>query len=639
MLRLRAFRPDVLRTLSLPLLLASAAPLAARQYVGPNGELDPPAAFDAAVAAGTRTPDGRPGPGYWQNRADYRIEATLDPVEGRVTGRGTIRYENRSPDALDRLVVHLDQNVFAPGARRNRRTPITGGIELGPVRLDGAPVESRHVGRGYTEALTLLEVTPAAPIAPGTVATLDFEWTFIVPPAPTFRNGNLDFDVFAVAQWYPRMAVYDDVYGWDETPYLGDGEFYLEYGDFDVALTLPSGWLVGATGVLVNEDEVLTDAVLENLAAARSRPGETVHVVPETLRGAGRATRAAEGAPVTWRFRAENVRDFAFSTSANYLWDARVAASGVESYAFYRPQVAEVWAEAAGFVDFTIRTMSDGVYPYPWPRATTTEGPVGGMEYPMMVFISGGRSPRSLAGVTIHEMAHQWFPMIVGSMEAKHAFMDEGFVSYFDEEAAAVLWDDDDPRWGDNGGYLRVAGTESEVPILRHTDLVSPYGARSLAAYTKPAVMLGALREIVGRDVFEAAFRDYAQSWAFRHPQPWDFFHTVERHAGRDLDAFWVPAFAETATWNAAVEEIQSDATTSTAILRGTGRLVLPTPVRITLVGGDVVERVVSPEAWRAAGLRVELEVRGRIERVELDPDGLYPDVDATDDVREAGRP
>jgi hypothetical protein len=235
--------------------------------------------------------------------------------------------------------------------------------------------------------------------------------------------------------------------------------------------------------------------------------------------------------------------------------------------------------------------------------------------------------------VTIHEMAHQWFPMIVGSMEAKHAFMDEGFVSHFDEEAAAILWGDDDPRWGDNRGYLRTAGTESEVPLLRHTDLVSPYGARGLAAYTKPAVMLGALREIVGRDVFEAAFRDYAATWAFKHPQPWDFFNTVERHAGRDLDWFWAPAFAETATWNVSVAEVRPEGEMTVVVLAREGELVLPTPVRLTFADGSVSERSVSADAWRASGGRFEVQAPGRVVGVELDPAGLYPDVNADDDI------
>lgn len=594
-----------------------------------------PAAFRAAVAAGTRTDTGVPGPRYWQNGADYVIEATLDPRDGRVTGRETITYHNRSPDALDRLVLHLDQNVFAPGARRNRRAPITGGMVVEGVSVNGVAAESRHPGGGYQEALTLLEVQPAAPVAPGASATIEVEWSFTVPPAPTFRNGNLDGRVFAVAQWYPRMAVYDDVYGWDTTPYLGDGEFYLEYGDFDVSLTVPSGWLIGATGTLTNAGEILTDEVVARLAEARTRPGETVRIVAPDDRGAGRSTRGATGTSVTWRFQADGVRDFAFSTSNEYVWDLHRTAGGVDAQAFYRPELG-AWQEAARYAAFTIETLSDWIRPYPWPQVSITEGPVGGMEYPMLVFNPGTDNPRGLAGVTIHETAHQWFPMTVGSMEAKHAFMDEGFVSYFDEEAAAVLWGEEPPRWGENRAYLRVAGTEEEVPILRHTDLVSPYGARGLAAYTKPAVMLGALREIVGADTFREAFRDYAETWAFKHPQPWDFFQLVERHAGRDLDWFWSPAFAATATLDAGIDWVETGADSTAVGLVREGALVVPLTVRFTDAGGGVTDRIVGVDAWNGTR-EVRLTAPGRAVRIEIDPQGAFPDVDRSDNVWSGG--
>jgi hypothetical protein len=500
------------------------------------------------------------------------------------------------------------------------------------LSVDGTPVEGSHPGRGYQQALTLLEVPLATPLAPGASTTLEVDWSFTVPPAPTFRNGNLDGRVFAVAQWYPRLAVFDDLYGWDQTPYLGDGEFYLDYGDFEVALTVPEGWLIGATGTLQNAEGVLAPTALERLAEARQSPGRTVRVVDEDGRRPRQGTRSGEEGTLTWHFTAEQVRDFAFSTSPDYVWDLRRTEAGVDVHALYRPEF-DAWNEAARYAAFTIDTMSEWVLPYPWPQVTITEGPVGGMEYPMLVFNPSTNQPRSLAGVTIHETAHQWFPMIVGSMEAKHPFMDEGFVSYFDEEIASRLWNEPAPKWGETRSYLNVAGTEAEVPILRHTDLVSPYGARGLAAYTKPAVLLGALREMIGRDAFEAAFRDYAANWAWGHPQPRDFFNTMERHAGRSLDPFWAAGFARTDVLDRAIDRVSADADQSVVRLIDQGELQLPTPVRLTFADGRVEDRLVSVDRWQAAGGVVELKVAGRVERVELDPDGLYPDIDASNDV------
>jgi len=302
------------------------------------------------------------------------------------------------------------------------------------------------------------------------------------------------------------MAVYDDLYGWDMTPYLGDGEFYLEYGDFDVELSVPTGWLVGATGTLQNPEDVIGADGARRLRQAAS---------------SNTTIRVAEASPAngttTWRFQASNVRDFAFSASPSYVWDATSAGNGILPQALYRPQF-DAWTEGARYTAHTIRTFSSeylGAYAY--PQLTITEGPVGGMEYPMLVLQSGSTA-RGLASVTIHEGGHPWFPMTAGNMEAKHAFMDEGFTSYWDELSAPALWNEEEPSWGANSAYLRTAGTEQEVPLMAHTDLVSPYGARGLAAYTKPAVAMGALRSVLGDEVFLAAFRDFYSTWQFKHP-------------------------------------------------------------------------------------------------------------------------
>ena len=612
-------------------LLAALAPACAlAQTVPPAPRVAPlplPAAFREAIARGTRTADGRPGPAYWQQRADYRITASLDPAAGRVSASETISYRNGSPDTLTALVLHVEQNVFAPGARRNRRAPVTGGLELGEVRVDGTPVAVSHPGGGYTEALTLLAVPLPAPLPPGGTARLDASWAFTVPPAPTFRTGNLDGEVFAVAQWYPRVAVYDDVYGWNATPYLGDGEFYLEYGDFDVQLTLPAGWLVGATGTLENATEVLSTEAARRLAGAPTAAGK-VEVVDRTMRARGEVTRAGADSLV-WRFSARDVRDFAWSASPAYVWDALALGDGKLAQALYRPRFA-AWRRAAEFAAFTIRSLSERLAQYPWPQVTITEGPVGGMEYPMLVFNPGTNDERALAGVTLHETAHQWFPMLVGSMEAKHAWMDEGLVTWFEETLLAELLGEPPPRWGETASYLRVAGSEAEVPLMRHTDLVSPYGARTLAAYTKPAVVMGALREVVGESVFDLAFRDYAESWSYRHPQPWDFFHIFERHARMDLDWLWRPLFFETATLDHGIAEVSVREGRTVVRLVDEGGVVLPATVRVVFADGSVRTERVGRETWLRAR-ETRLVFPGEATEVVLDPDGLLPDVDRSD--------
>ena len=625
------FRP-LLALAALLLPTAAGAQIATSdQRILPR-PVTPPEAYEAALAAGTREPSGRPGDRYWQQRVSYRIQAALDVSTGRITGSEAVTYVNNSPDSLREIMLHLDQNVYAAGVTRNRSVPITGGVSLSRVEVAGVPVETRfHRAGSYYEQPTLLVVPLPVTLLPGDSTTIELDWSHTVAPAPTYRGANLNGEVFAVSHWYPRAAVYDDVYGWDATPYLGDGEFYLEYGDFDVRLTLPAGWMVAATGELANAREVLTEPVRRRLDAA-SRSDTVVHVVQEEQRGAGRATLGTPGSSIVWHLTAQQVRDFAWSTSAGYVWDAVRAADGTLVHTFYRPQFPN-WRAAWQYARHAVEDLTRELGPYPYPQVTAAEGPIGGMEYPMLVFIGSRPGPRGLAGVIIHEVAHEWFPMVVGSMEAKHAWMDEGFVSYWDELVARQFWGEEPPMWGDTRRYLMVAGTEREVPLMRHTDLVSPYGERGLAAYTKPAVALGALRSVLGDSTFRAAFRDYYEAWAFKHPQPWDFFATMERHAGTDLDWFWRPLFFETDVLDHGVDGVEIAGDSSVIRVRDHGAVVLPAPIEITLRSGSTRREHVGWREWLAAGRSVALSVPGHVIRVELDPDHLYPDVDRTNNT------
>ncbi len=634
-------RTSALLTLSGALLLLFSATAAAQSSPDdriPPRPIEPPAAYQEAVETGTRSEDGRPGPAYWQQRASYRIEASLEPSTGRLDGSQTIHYENRSPDTLDLVLLHLDQNVYAEGARRNRRAPITGGMPLRNIRVDGAEARARHPGSSYYQALTLLEVELPRPLPPGDSTRISMDWSFTVPPAPTFRNGNVDGELFGIAQWYPRMAVYDDLYGWDRTPYLGDGEFYLEYGDFDVSITVPTGWVVGATGTLQNPGEVLPEDAAERLRSARDSE-EVVQVISGEDARNGETTRQDRGSELTWRFTASDVRDFAFTASADYAWDAgsveipgREGDERVLLQALYRPHLT-AWSRGIEFLAHSLRTLSDWLAPYPYPQLSIAEGPTGGMEYPMFIFNPSTNAERRLASVTIHEAVHQWIPMMVGSMEAKYVWMDEGMASYWEALSTAELFGETPPRWGRTASYLRLAGAEAEVPIMRHTDLVNPHGARGLAAYTKPAVVLGALRAVVGDEAFEAAFHDFFEEWRYRHPQPWDFFRTVERHHGEDLDWFWRPLLYETDVLDHAVTAVEATDETSRIRLEDRGDVILPSPVRVTLADGTRRNEWIPEHTWLEGDRTHEMNVPGRVVEVRLDPDELFPDVDRSNNT------
>lgn len=617
-------------------------------------------AYRRGLASGTRTAAGEPGPRYWQQSVAYRIRAELDPQTTLLHGSERIVYRNRSPDTLRTVVLNLYQNIYTENAARNRRAPNTGGVTLERVVAQGTPLTERpaanvSVVRGgeappaeYEVQGTIGRLFLPRPMAPGDSAVFEIDWHHKVPPAPTFRTAwedALGARAFVVGQWYPQIAVYDDLNGWDATPYLGDGEFYLEYGDFDVDLTLPAGWIVGATGTLVNAADVLSPQTRERLAGAAASDS-AVHVVTAADLASGGALARGTGGRLTWRFAARNVRDFAFATSDHYLWDAAramvpdsAAAGGTRAVtisAMYRPG-APGWEQAWRYGQHAIAYLSRLIIPYAYSQATIAEGPIAGMEYPMMVFINRAPPPNALESVIAHELGHQWFPMMVGSDEASYAWMDEGINSYHEDRAAADFFPGTDPRASTRAAYLRVAGHDNEVPLMRHTDLVSPYGARTVAAYSKPAAVLVALRAVVGDGAFDRAMREYARTWSFRHPQPWDFFSTFERVTGKDLDWFWVPWFFETGVLDQSVESVRAVSGGVQVIVRDRGDN--PMPVFVTATSGDGVSTEVEApvEEWLARGgtrtLTVLVPTQGTPTRVEIDPRQLLPDADRSNNV------
>ncbi|HET7230634.1 MAG TPA: M1 family metallopeptidase [Longimicrobium sp.] len=616
-------------------------------------------AFRRGLAAGTRTATGAPGPRYWQQSVSYRIRAELDPASTLLRGSERIVYRNRSPDTLTSVVLNLDQNIYTENARRNRVAPNTGGVTLDRVAVQGSRVDSvpaagigvmRQVQRpaaGYAVEGTLARVILPRALVPGDSVVLEIDWHHKVPPAPTFRTAwedALGGRAFVVGQWYPQIAVYDDLNGWDATPYLGDGEFYLEYGDFDVDLTLPAGWIVGATGTLENSAEVLSAQTRDRLARAAQADSAPVHVVTAVDLASGAALARGTEGRLTWRFRAQNVRDFAFATSNRYLWDAAGAtvadpAGGrrtVAIHALYR-QGAPGWELAWRYGQHAITYLSGVIQPYAYPQATIAEGPIAGMEYPMLVFIARPTQAVGLQGVIGHELGHQWFPMVVGSDEARYAWMDEGVNSYHEDRTTSDFFPGVNAAENSRLGYLSVAGRDTEVPLMRHTDLVSPYGARTAAAYSKPAVVLAALRNVLGNSTFDRAMREYAAAWSYRHPMPWDFFNTFERVAGRDLDWFWYPWFFETGVLDQSIESVRPVSGGVEVVVRDLGQNPMPAFVAVTSSTGVITEGEVPVEEWlRGAGTRtttVAVPTSGTVTRVEIDPRGLFPDANRANNV------
>ncbi len=583
-----------------------------------------------------RAGSGRPGHAYWQQRVDYRIDATLDPAANELRGRAVISYHNRSPDALPYLWMHLEQNMCADGSVTSQldQPPLVflgstfdfscqgfaGGVVLDSVLVAGRPVKPVVYG-------TTMRVDLAVPLAAGTSRDIVVHWRFKVPAFGGGRMGH-DGTLYEIAQWYPRLAVYDDLRGWNHDPYIGAGEFYLEYGRFDVALTVPAGYIVAATGTLQNPAEVLTAAQRSRLAKAATST-DPVAVITKSEAGHSSRTRPTTSGSLTWRFSADSVRDFAFAASPDFQWDAS-AWEGIAIHTLYRPS-ATLWAEANKMTNEALAYFSRQWLRYPYPHFTSIEGPIEGMEYPMITFDPGGPTREDVHWVLAHELGHQWVPMIVGSNERLYPWMDEGFNTFIDLANAARYFTG--TAYGDSIEahplhlYPDHAGPDEQPLGLRPVEVHDLFWA----GYQKPALMLQLLRdEVLGPERFDAAFRQYLAAWAFRHPSPADFFRLMRDASGMDLDWFWREWVLTTTRLDQAVQGIATDSLGVTAVqLASLGTMVMPAELRLTFADGTTEVVRLPVEMWNL-GPQFTYRLKGRpaLRGAELDPRRVLPDVD-----------
>src|SRR2546421_1116572 len=489
-----------------------------------------------------REGSGRPGPRYWQQRVDYTIAVTLDTATHTIAGRETIRYTNHSPDTLRYIWLQLDQNLFRDDSRGALLNPpdarfaargFRGGFVIDGVRAVGP--SGRQAARSAplrtTENGTMLRVDLDRALAPGSVTSLEIGYSFQVPQHGADRMGREQFPqgwLYEIAQWYPRLAVYDDVRGWNTEQYLGQGEFYLEYGNIDFAITVPRGFIVAGTGRLTNPVEVLTASERSRLARAL-RSDSTVAIIAKSEVGQASMRPVGRTATLTWRFSAHNVRDVAWAAAPNFIWDAS-GWNGILMQSVYPPVSDSVWREATAMVRHSIKHYSEKWFPYPYPTAINVNGPVGGMEYPMLVFCANRRSRQGLFGVTTHELGHQWFPMVVGSNERLYAWMDEGFNTFINIYSARTYFPDQQSlrNRGQAESWAQFTATGRDEPGMTPADRVTPH-LLGAVAYSKPATGLYLLRHaILDSTRFDAAFREYIRRWAYKHPTPADFFRSMD---------------------------------------------------------------------------------------------------------------
>jgi Peptidase family M1 domain len=627
-----------------PLLLAAlpaqapateTAPQRARPYA-----LLPPRAWLHAVEQGTRSSDGLPGKDHWTSFAHYVVQAELEPATATVHGHARMTFDNRSPQVLQDLVVYLRQNLHRPDAIRNTAVAITGGMTIEHLTVDGSDLAKN----AYHAAGTTLDVHLPHRVEHGESVTLAMDFAFVVPPAGGApRMGQEDHHVFYLGYWYPQFAVYDDVGGWVAEPYLGTSEFYMDYADYDVSLTAPVNWLVRATGELVNEKEVLTDA--ERVALAKAATAEAVvHVLTAADVQQGKVTRAAESGKLTWHFQARNVRDFAVSASDRYVWDATHAVvkdrdgKGKDGtcmiHAVYRPQ-ARPWIDVAKYERHAIEYVSANVFPYPWPHMTACEGVIdGGMEYPMMTLIGNMGGARTQEAVTAHELIHMWFPMLVGSNETAHAWQDEGFADFITDYVTADAWQQNDPGAATLEQYAGMAQMlPGEEPVMTHGDHFESDMDYEFCSYTKPAAMLHQLVGMCGHDAVFAALRTYAEAWQYRHPLPYDFFRHMDAALGQDLGWYWREWCFDTWRLDTSIAKVESDARGTKVIVEDLGQAMMPTLVQAKFADGHVDAKTVDVQWWLQGHRQATVEFAPGVIAVEIDPRHVTMDIDRSNNI------
>ena len=515
-----------------------------------------------------RTASGAPGPQYWQQKVDYQIDVTLDDVNQRIIGSEAITYHNNSPDTLRYLWLQLDNNIFAPHSDNvlAKAAPDFENMSFEAARrllvrddFDGsvnvtAVTDAQGNPLAHTIVKTMMRVDLAEPLAPGHSTTVSIDWNYSINDSKDVRGRTAceyfeddDNYIYELAHWFPRLAAYTDSTGWQHKQFLGSGEFTLEFGDYTVNITAPDDHIVAATGVLQNPDSVLTQAQRQRLEDAKTAQKPVFIVTPNEAEANEHTTPAGVK---TWAFHAENVRDFAFASSRKFIWDAKrhdVEGNPVMAMSFYPNEGEPLWSRySTHAIMHTLDVYSRFTFAYPYPVAISVNGPVGGMEYPMICFNGprpeedgtySKRTKYGLISVIIHEVGHNYFPMIVNSDERQWTWMDEGLNSFV-QFLAQNEWEDDYPRYrAEPREIVEYMASENQVPIMTNSESLLQFGNN---AYAKTATALNVLREtVLGRELFDFAFKEYSRRWMFKRPAPADFFRTMEDASGVDLDWFW----------------------------------------------------------------------------------------------------
>ncbi len=617
-------------------------------------------AIRRAMEAGTRDFTGEPGENYWQLQTDYMIEASLDPSTQIISGWVSIAVHNNSAGELSSIVLRLDHNIFRGLVPRGGSVPaentdgmvitrlVVGGDEVDinarrPPRRRGpaAPITTLSVS-GLDQTVASINLT--TPVPADSTVTLEIEWNTKLPGGPNGQGHRMtqrwDNDLFQPTQWFPRIAKYDDLRGWDTSVYLGPAEFFNNFGRFDVKIDMPGGWIVSGTGVLQNPEEVLTESARENLARAM----ETDEVT--TIVGEGEVT-TAEGSSLTWHFVADNVNDFAWATAPNFIWKttrANIPETGyIPLHMVYLPENEDLFENAASLSRHALEFYSELWAPYPFPQLTMQDGPSAGMEYPMVI--------NSNQGAADHEVAHQWWPMMVGTNETWYGWMDEGFNRYMNILSRADRDGEDADLTGRGQSYGQISGDETEPTMMWAANYDgNMYGFQT---YQKAPLMLAMLGGLVGDEAVQQAMSDYTHAWAFKHPSPWDFVFFMSNALEEDLGWSWYYWLWTTDSVDGSLKEVSRVGSDIRIVVRQDGQMPSPIVLKVEfeeegpLIPSMPNAMMISEnsaivswpvDVWFDGSREIELALSFGdrvVSKITLDPDGRFPDSNPDDNVWE----
>jgi hypothetical protein len=601
-----------------------------------------------------RASDGEPGPKYWTNKASYKIAATLDDVKDAISGSVIITYTNNSPKPMDFVWLYLDQNLYRLDSRGQAKTPATGRSRYGDVNskfeggftIQSVKLLTNKQGKISSSDITKIisdtrmQLRLSSPLAAnGGTIQFKIDYSFFIPKYGSDRTGILDTKngkIYSIAQWYPRMCVFDDIEGWNTLPYLGAGEFYLDYGDYDYSVTAPANLIIVGSGDLQNPKEVLTATELKRMAEAK-QSDKTVMI--RTAEEVTEPSSRPQKGNITWHFKMKNARDVSWAASKAFIWDAaRINfPSGRKGLAMsvYPVESAgdAAWGRSTEYTKACLEGYSKTWFEFPYNNATNVASNVSGMEYPGIVFCGYRATGQRLWGVTDHEFGHTWFPMIVGSNERKYGWMDEGFNTFINVISTEDFNNGEyKPKPSNKTPLYKYMFNKNSETIMSSPDALQEANI-GVALYMKPGYALGLLRnEILGNDLFDYAFRDYIKKWAYKHPTPWDFFRTMENASGEDLGWFWKGMFIKNYKLDQAityVKYVNNDYTQGALVtIDNLDKMAMPVYLQFETESGKTGMVKIPVDVWQNGSIWIEkLNTTEKLKSVTIDPDHIFPDI------------